>query len=56
MTSIIGKGYKIGKDGKLKKTVSGYALVQMKGRSKRANRKAVSRAQARTLNSIGKNR
>jgi hypothetical protein len=56
MTSIIGKGYKIGKDGKLKKTVSGYALMQMKGRSKRANKKPVSRAAAKSFNSLGKMR
>lgn len=56
MTSILGKNYKIGKDGKIKKTVSGYALLQMKGRSRRANKKPVSRAQAQTFNSIGKSR
>jgi hypothetical protein len=56
MSSILGKGYKVGKDGKIKKTVTGYALLQMKGRSKRANKKPVSRAQARSFNAIGKTR
>ena len=50
MTSIIGKNYKIGKDGKIKKTVTGYALLQMKGRAKRANRKVISRAVAKSFN------
>ncbi len=50
MSSIIGKGYKIGKDGKLKKTgPRGYAAVQARGRSKRGRHKAVAPGKAKLL-------
>lgn len=50
MTAILGRGYRIGKDGKLKKTgPTGYSALKARGKSKRGHKRVVSSARARLL-------